>query len=161
MRLGGCGGGDICIGHPMTLSQEEYEECRLAFNKFGTGCIAIATIYLRAFDRIDADIWKKENVSLILPFGHCWAHARMLAYPYVRHYFSLFRPMSTDQDGSGKIDVPELRATLQALGQHPTDEELFLMISSGACRVARMHGISHALPPFLGHTLTTVTRVRL
>ena len=57
----------------MTLSQEEYEECRIAFNKF-------------------------------------------------------------DQDGSGKIDVPELRATLQALGQHPTDEELFLMISSGAWR---------------------------
>lgn len=57
----------------MTLSQEEYEECRIAFNKF-------------------------------------------------------------DQDGSGKIDVPELRATLQALGQHPTDEELFLMIASGTCQ---------------------------
>lgn len=53
----------------MTLSQEEYEECRIAFNKF-------------------------------------------------------------DQDGSGTIDVQELRATLQALGQSPTDEELFLMISS-------------------------------
>eukprot|EP00898_Chlorokybus_atmophyticus_P000120 jgi/Chlat1/1108/Chrsp110S01593 len=30
---------------------------------------------------------------------------------------------------SGTIDASELRATLQALGQSPTDEELFLMIS--------------------------------
>ena len=49
----------------------------------------------------------------------------------MRHHHTL---TYTDQDGSGKIDVPELRATLQALGQHPTDEELFLMISSGMCR---------------------------
>ena len=71
----------------MTLSQEEYEECRIAFNKF-------------------------------------------------------------DQDGSGKIDVPELRATLQALGQHPTDEELFLMISSGAWRA---HQGSRATASVPGH----------
>jgi hypothetical protein len=31
--------------------------------------------------------------------------------------------------GSGTIDATELRATLEALGQKPTDEELFLMIA--------------------------------
>eukprot|EP00899_Mesostigma_viride_P021922 jgi/Mesvir1/29731/Mv00960-RA.1 len=34
-----------------------------------------------------------------------------------------------DKDGSGTIDTSELRVTLQALGQNPTDEELFIMIS--------------------------------
>mmetsp|Transcript_22619 Transcript_22619/g.27300 ORF Transcript_22619/g.27300 Transcript_22619/m.27300 type:complete len:148 (-) Transcript_22619:793-1236(-) len=34
-----------------------------------------------------------------------------------------------DKDGSGTIDVTELKATLNAMGQNPTDEELFLMIS--------------------------------
>jgi Ca2+-binding EF-hand superfamily protein len=31
--------------------------------------------------------------------------------------------------GSGTIDVKELRTALAALGQNPTDEELFVMIS--------------------------------
>jgi hypothetical protein len=31
--------------------------------------------------------------------------------------------------GSGTIDVKELRTALSALGQSPTDEELFVMIS--------------------------------
>ena len=30
---------------------------------------------------------------------------------------------------SGTIDVRELRETLAAIGQHPTDEDLFVMIS--------------------------------
>mmetsp|Transcript_1420 Transcript_1420/g.4023 ORF Transcript_1420/g.4023 Transcript_1420/m.4023 type:complete len:151 (+) Transcript_1420:85-537(+) len=34
-----------------------------------------------------------------------------------------------DKDGSGAIDVFELRATLQSMGQEPTDEELFDMIA--------------------------------
>ena len=35
--------------------------------------------------------------------------------------------------GSGTIDVKELRTALNALGQHPTDEELFVMISQVGC----------------------------
>jgi len=34
-----------------------------------------------------------------------------------------------DRDGSGAIDSFELRATLQSMGQQPTDEELFDMIA--------------------------------
>ena len=34
-----------------------------------------------------------------------------------------------DKDGSGTIDANELKATLEALGQSPTAEEIFLMIS--------------------------------
>jgi calmodulin len=34
-----------------------------------------------------------------------------------------------DRDGSGAIDSFELRATLKAMGQEPTDEELFDMIA--------------------------------
>eukprot|EP00695_Tsukubamonas_globosa_P002743 TRINITY_DN3939_c0_g1_i1.p1 TRINITY_DN3939_c0_g1~~TRINITY_DN3939_c0_g1_i1.p1 ORF type:complete len:152 (-),score=12.46 TRINITY_DN3939_c0_g1_i1:73-528(-) len=34
-----------------------------------------------------------------------------------------------DADGSGSIDMIELRSTLQALGQNPTEEDLFQMIS--------------------------------
>ena len=34
-----------------------------------------------------------------------------------------------DKDGSGTIDSSELKATLQSLGQSPTDEELFDMIA--------------------------------
>eukprot|EP00955_Chlamydomonas_euryale_P052929 355323-Chlamydomonas_euryale.AAC.2 len=31
--------------------------------------------------------------------------------------------------GSGTIDVKELRMAMESLGQHPTDEDLYLMIS--------------------------------
>ena len=41
-----------------------------------------------------------------------------------REAFSKF-----DRDGSGTIDATELKATLQALGQNPTEEEVFLMIA--------------------------------
>lgn len=41
-----------------------------------------------------------------------------------RKAFSAF-----DADGSGTIDVKELKSTLQALGQKVTDEEVFVMIS--------------------------------
>ena len=34
-----------------------------------------------------------------------------------------------DKDGSGNIDVWELRQVLEAMGQKPTEEELFQMIS--------------------------------
>ena len=34
-----------------------------------------------------------------------------------------------DKDGSGTIDASELKDTLNAMGQSPTDEEVFLMIS--------------------------------
>ena len=34
-----------------------------------------------------------------------------------------------DKDGSGTIDTNELKATLQSMGQNPTEEELFQMIS--------------------------------
>merc|ERR1711918_169608 len=34
-----------------------------------------------------------------------------------------------DKDGSGTIDVWELKATLNAMGQYPTDEELLQMIA--------------------------------
>eukprot|EP00879_Flechtneria_rotunda_P025052 GHRR01026589.1.p1 GENE.GHRR01026589.1~~GHRR01026589.1.p1 ORF type:complete len:114 (+),score=30.42 GHRR01026589.1:57-398(+) len=33
-----------------------------------------------------------------------------------------------DKDGSGTIDVRELKFALNAMGQYPTDEELFVMI---------------------------------
>jgi len=33
-----------------------------------------------------------------------------------------------DRDGSGTIDVRELRTALEAMGQHPTEEEVFVMI---------------------------------
>lgn len=35
-----------------------------------------------------------------------------------------------DRDGSGAIDVSELKATLSIMGQAPSDEDLFLMMSS-------------------------------
>uniref|UniRef100_A0A7S0I9G7 EF-hand domain-containing protein n=1 Tax=Micromonas pusilla TaxID=38833 RepID=A0A7S0I9G7_MICPS len=34
-----------------------------------------------------------------------------------------------DKDGSGTIDALELKATLNAMGQNPTEEEIFQMIS--------------------------------
>jgi len=34
-----------------------------------------------------------------------------------------------DKDGSGTIDASELKATLNAMGQNPTEEEIFQMIS--------------------------------
>ncbi|EEH59800.1 flagellar outer dynein arm light chain 5 [Micromonas pusilla CCMP1545] len=34
-----------------------------------------------------------------------------------------------DKDGSGTIDASELKATLNAVGQSPSDEEIFQMIS--------------------------------
>lgn len=34
-----------------------------------------------------------------------------------------------DRDGSGAIDAFELRATLQSMGQEPTDAELFDLIA--------------------------------
>ncbi|GMH40898.1 hypothetical protein BSKO_08802 [Bryopsis sp. KO-2023] len=36
---------------------------------------------------------------------------------------------SFDKDNSGTIDVKELQETLAALGQHPSEEDLFIMIS--------------------------------
>lgn len=41
-----------------------------------------------------------------------------------REAFSKF-----DKDGSGSIDAAKLKAMLLSMGQAPTDEELFLMIS--------------------------------
>lgn len=41
-----------------------------------------------------------------------------------RKAFTMF-----DKDGTGTIDVRELKTALIALGQQPTDEELFVMIS--------------------------------
>lgn len=41
-----------------------------------------------------------------------------------RKAFQLF-----DKDGSGTIDIKELKTALTALGQNPSDEELFVMIS--------------------------------
>lgn len=37
--------------------------------------------------------------------------------------------LAFDKDGSGTIDVWELRQVLEAMGQQPTEEELFQMIS--------------------------------
>jgi len=37
--------------------------------------------------------------------------------------------MMFDKDGSGTIDVKELKAAMNALGQTPSDEELYVMIS--------------------------------
>lgn len=37
--------------------------------------------------------------------------------------------MMFDKNGNGTIDVQELKLALKALGQDPTDEELFVMIS--------------------------------
>lgn len=37
--------------------------------------------------------------------------------------------LAFDKDRSGTIDVWELRQVLEAMGQHPTEEELFQMIS--------------------------------
>jgi calmodulin len=37
--------------------------------------------------------------------------------------------LAFDKDRSGTIDVGELRQVLEAMGQHPTEEELFQMIS--------------------------------
>lgn len=41
-----------------------------------------------------------------------------------RKAFTMF-----DKDGTGTIDVRELKTALIALGQQPSDEELFVMIS--------------------------------
>ena len=35
-----------------------------------------------------------------------------------------------DADGSGTIEANELKVTLQSMGQNPTDEEIFEMLSS-------------------------------
>lgn len=44
-----------------------------------------------------------------------------------RKAFTMF-----DKDGTGTIDVRELKTALIALGQQPTDEELFVMISQAS-----------------------------
>ena len=55
-----------------------------------------------------------------------------------REAFSRF-----DKDGAGSIDAAKLKAMLASLGQTPSDEEIFIMISqvdednSGACVRAR------------------------
>lgn len=41
---------------------------------------------------------------------------------------------SFDRNGSGTIDVRELRAALEAMGQHVTEEELFVMIHQVSAR---------------------------
>lgn len=57
-----------------------------------------------------------------------------------------------DREGTGVIDSSELRATLQAMGQKPTEEELFDMIAeldldrSGTIG-ARATPRAHARPP--------------
>ena len=48
-----------------------------------------------------------------------------------REAFSKF-----DRDGSGTIDATELKATLQALGQNPTEEEVFLSDAKSECETA-------------------------
>ena len=78
---GGGGFRRICIGHPMTLSQEEYEECRLAFNKFGTGCVAIGAMCLRKF--VDATELMLTQEKCVAHPPLTWAHALMLACPCV------------------------------------------------------------------------------
>lgn len=42
--------------------------------------------------------------------------------------------LRTTSAGSGTIDVKELKTALNALGQTPTEEELFVMISQVRCR---------------------------
>lgn len=37
-------------------------------------------------------------------------------------------PTANSCTGSGTVDVKELKAALAAMGQHPSDEELFVMI---------------------------------
>jgi len=37
--------------------------------------------------------------------------------------------LAYDKDRSGSIEVWELKEVLEAMGQHPTEEELFQMIS--------------------------------
>lgn len=49
-----------------------------------------------------------------------------------RKAFTMF-----DKDGTGTIDVRELKTALIALGQQPTDEELFVMISQASFRSPR------------------------
>jgi len=41
--------------------------------------------------------------------------------------------LAFDKDRSGTIDVWELRQVLEAMGQKPTEEELFQMISEVCC----------------------------
>ena len=55
--------------------------------------------------------------------------------------------------GSGTIDANELKATLEALGQNPTAEEIFLMISEVSTQqhatAARRATPRHATPRLL------------
>ena len=55
-----------------------------------------------------------------------------------------------DKDGSGTIDTNELKATLQAMGQNPTEEELFQMIAQ-VRRAARKAGGGARAPPDAAH----------
>lgn len=49
--------------------------------------------------------------------------------------------LAFDKDRSGSIDVWELRQVLEAMGQKPTEEELFQMISEVTLRVTSSHGL--------------------
>ena len=46
-----------------------------------------------------------------------------------------------DKDGSGSIDAWELKETLKAMGQNPTEEEVRLGLEGNLCRCTGYHNI--------------------
>ena len=98
------------------LSVEEIESCRQAFNTFdkdGT------KVYVRARRPTRRD-----------PLGCRWiACTGPKSVADTDALFFVLHCVRLGVAGSGTIDANELKATLQALGQNPSEEELFLMIS--------------------------------
>ena len=60
-----------------------------------------------------------------------------------------------DKDGSGTIDTNELKATLQSMGQNPTEEELFQMISQVRDVISLLW--IYVITYLVGETRTTTT----
>ncbi len=53
--------------------------------------------------------------------------------------------------GSGTIDVKEMKAALEAMGQHPTDEELFVMIHQVSLSLIAMCMMQFVCPKLCLH----------
>lgn len=86
---------------PQHLTDEEQQLCRKAFSQFDK-------------DGVCASFWQSPAARNA---------------PVCRWYIEDREHMcSCNRAGSGTIDVKELKAALESMGQHPSDEELFAII---------------------------------
>lgn len=112
------------------LSDEELELCKKAFAAFDRdGACQLAAAGPGSLLQAPADgaeRWKGQR-----PCRRPAADAATAAAPALDASRSMPPPpllVHHAAAGSGTVDVKELKAVLNSMGQHPTDEELFVMI---------------------------------